>query len=277
MNDGRKIANVAMRSHYSAGIFNIIKIIMCCVRVNVAAILSVFSLVAQAPDLQFEVASLKPAQPGAQGVVLRPAPGNRRYIATNETLKEIIVVAYRIRFDQVSGGPGWMATDRWDINAEAERPSSVEEFHVMLRNLIKERFKLQIRFETKERPVYLLSVDKTGMKMTPHEIGSAGDPWIDQAGSLKWTAKFISMDYLAWLLSGRLSRPVIDRTGLKGTYDFTLAWTPVLSAPLPDADVDSSGPGIIEAVQKQLGLKLEPQRAPVQMLVIDHAEKPTEN
>jgi uncharacterized protein (TIGR03435 family) len=85
------------------------------------------------------------------------------------------------------------------------------------------------------------------------------------------------MDYLAWLLSGRVSRPVIDRTGLKGTYDFTLSWTPGLSAPLPDADVDSAGPGIIEAVQKQLGLKLEPQRGPVQMLVIDHAEKPTEN
>src|ERR1700689_3367812 len=129
---------------------------MYCVRVSAAAILAVFGMVAQAPDLQFEVASVKPSQPGAQGVVLRPAPGNKRYVAANETLKEIIVVAYRIRFDQVSGGPGWMESDRWDINAEAERPSSVEEFHVMLRNQIKERFKLTMHSETKERPVYLL-------------------------------------------------------------------------------------------------------------------------
>jgi uncharacterized protein (TIGR03435 family) len=250
--------------------------IMHCVRVAFAAILSVFSLPAQAPDLQFEVASLKPSQPGAQGVVMHAAPGSRRYIVANENLKEMLVVAYRLRFDQVSGAAGWMATDRWDINAEAERPSSVEEFQVMLRNLLEERFKLQMHFETKERPVYVMLVDKAGMKMTPHEIGG-GDRWIDQTGFLKWTARFIPMDYFAWLLSGRVGRPVIDRTGLKGTYDFTLAWSPGLPAPLPDADVDRSGPGLVEAVQKQLGLKLDPQRAPVDLLVIDHAEKPTEN
>jgi uncharacterized protein (TIGR03435 family) len=257
--------------------FNIIESIMYCVRVAVAAMLGVFSLLAQAPDLQFEVASLKPSQPGAQGVVLHAAPGNRRYIATNENLKEMLVVTYRLRFDQVSGGPGWMATDHWDINAEAERPSSGEEFQVMLRNLLKERFKLEMHFETKERPVYVMSVDKAGMKMTPHEIGSGGDRRIDQTGSLKWTAKFVPMDYFAWLLSTRVGRPVVDRTGLKGTYDFTLSWTPGLSAQQPDAAVDSPGPGIVEAVQKQLGLKLEPQRAPVEFLVIDHAEKPAEN
>lgn len=250
---------------------------MYCVRIGALAMLTAFGLPAQAPDLQFEVASLKPSPPDGQRAVLRPAPGHLRYIATHEPLKEMIIVAYRIRFDQVSGGPGWIATDGWDINAEAERPSTVEEFHVMLRNLLKERFKLQMHTETKERPVYILSVDKTGVKMTPHEVGSVGDPWIDEAGSLKWTAKFIPMDYLAWLLSVYLDRPIIDRTGLKGTWDFTLSWTPELSARPPDATVDGSYPGIFEALQKQLGLKLEPRRAPVEMLVIDHAEKPTEN
>jgi uncharacterized protein (TIGR03435 family) len=82
------------------------------------------------------------------------------------------------------------------------------------------------------------------------------------------------MDYLSWLLSFYLDRPIIDRTGLKGAYDFTLSWTPELSAGLPDSSVDSSVPGIIEALQKQLGLKVEPQKAPVEILVIDHVEKP---
>jgi uncharacterized protein (TIGR03435 family) len=137
---------------------------MHCVRICAAAMLTVFGLLAQAPDLQFEVASLKPTTPGAQGVVLRAAPGHQRYIAANETLKELIVVAYRIRFDQVSGAPGWMTADRFDINAEAERPSTAKEFHVMLLNLLKERFKLRMHFETKERPVYVLSVDRGGLR-----------------------------------------------------------------------------------------------------------------
>ncbi len=254
---------------------------MYCVRITAAAMLTVFGLAArlaaQAPDLQFEVASLKPSPPEEQGVVLRAAPGHRRYIATNETLKELIVVAYRIKFDQISGGPGWMASDHFDINAEAERPSTAREFHVMLLNLLKERFKLKMHFETKERPVYVLSVDRGGMKMTPHEIASADDFSIEESGLRKWTAKFVPMDYLAWLLSFYLDRPIIDRTGLKGTYDFTLSWTPELSAGLPDTSVDSPAPGIVEALQKQLGLKVEPQRAPVEILVIDHVEKPGDN
>ena len=248
---------------------------MHCVRLVLAAMLTVPALVAQPPDLQFEVASLKPSRPGAQGNVLHPAPGHQRYVATNEPLKEMLIVAYRIRFDQVSGGPGWMATDLWDINAEAERPSSVEEFHVMLRNLLKERFNLRMHSETKERPVYILSVDKTGVKMTPNETGTADDASIDEAGFLKWTSKSIPMDYLAWLLSVYLDRPIIDRTGLTGTWDFTLSWTPDL--PTRQQPDDNLYPGIFEALQKQLGLKLESQRAPVEVLVIDHAEKPAEN
>jgi len=246
---------------------------MQCVRIAVAATLTVFCMLAEPPDLQFEVASLKPSKPGGQGDVIRPAPGGRRYIATNVPLSELIAVAYRVKFDQVSGGPGWVDSEHFDMNAEAERPSSIEELHGMLRNLIKERFKLQMHSETKERPVYVLSVDKTGVKMKPHEIGSAGDPWVEQPVPGELTARFAPMDYFAWLLSLFLDRPVLDRTGLKGGYDFHLSWTPDLSA----APVDAASPGIFEALQKQLGLKLEPQRGPVEILVIDHAEQPVEN
>jgi uncharacterized protein (TIGR03435 family) len=119
--------------------------------------------------------------------------------------------------------------------------------------------------------------------MTPHEIGSAGDPWIDQPGFGKWTAKFTPMDFFAWRLSMMLDRTVLDRTGLKGGYDFDLSWTPELPPGFPEGGllngqpVDTPGPTIFAALEKQLGLKLEPQRGRVEILVIDHAEKPVEN
>jgi uncharacterized protein (TIGR03435 family) len=244
------------------------------VRLTVAVILSVFSLPAQAPDLQFEVASLKPSPPDTPPGTIYPAPGRQRYIATGASLRNLITVAYRVRDNQISGGPGWLTTDYFEMNAEAERPSSVEELHVMLRNLIKERFKLRMHVETKELPVYVLSVDKTGVKMTPSDSTSAGDSLVRQSAPGTLTARFTSMEYFAWLLSFFVDRPILDRTGLKGVYDFTLSWNQVLSADLPG---DSSGPGIFEALRKQLGLKLEPQNGPLEILVIDHAEKPTEN
>jgi uncharacterized protein (TIGR03435 family) len=248
--------------------------IMHCVRLAFAALLTVSSLSAQAPDLQFEVASLKPSKPGAPPGSLFPAPGRQRYVATGASLRLFITVAYRVRDDQVSGGPGWLTSDYFDMNARAERPSSIEELHGMLRNLIKERFKLRMHVETKEHPVYVLTVDKTGVKMTPRDIASTGDALIQQSGPATLTARFTSMDYFAWLLSFFVDRPILDRTGLKGVYDFNLSWNSDLSADLPG---DTSGPGIFEALRKQLGLRLEPQNGPLEILVIDHAEKPAEN
>jgi uncharacterized protein (TIGR03435 family) len=252
--------------------------------IPVSRLLSILCLCmgAQSPDLQFEVASLKPGQgggqAGGQGGSIRPAPGGRRYIANNATLKLMLTVAYRVKASQISGGPGWMEFDPFDMNAEAERPSTIAELHIMLQNLIKERFKLQMHMETKERPVYVLSVDKAGVKMTPDEIGSVGDPWIEQPGIGKLTAKYTPMDYFAWLLSLFLDRPILDRTGLKGGYNFNLSWTPVLPAAQSDTALsDTASPGIFEALQKQLGLRLEPQKGPVDILVIDHAEKPDGN
>jgi len=260
---------------------------MHCVRAGAAAMLTVFGLVAQSPDLQFEVASLKPSQPGAKAGGIRPAPGGRRYTAAGVPLKLLLTVAYRIREDQISGGPGWLGTDLFDMNAEAARPSIIDELHVMLQNLIEERFKLRMHSETKERAFYVLKVDKAGIKMKPHEIGSAGDPWIEQPAFGKWIAKFAPMDYLAWRPSAWVDRTVPDRTGLKGGYDFELSWTPGF-APVPppgfpegglinSQPADTSGPTVFAAIEKQLGLKLEPQKGPVDVLVIDLVEKPVEN
>jgi uncharacterized protein (TIGR03435 family) len=247
---------------------------------------------AQAPvaaptPVKFEVASLKPSQPGGRGGGIRPTPGGERYVATNVPLKLLITVAYRVKAEQVVGGPDWINTDPYDMNAKAEKPSSVEDLHLMLQDLLAERFKLKFHRETKEMPVYALTVDKNGPRLQAHEAQSAGDPWIDQTQEqflhMTMHAKFVSMDYFAWRLAQLLDRPVLDLTKLKGGYDFDLAYTRELPPGLPEGavlngvPVDTSGPPIFEAIQKQLGLKLERQKGPVEIIVIDRAEKAVEN
>jgi uncharacterized protein (TIGR03435 family) len=239
------------------------------------------------PDLKFEVASLKPSPPDVRGGGIRPAQGGERYDANGVSLRLLITVAYRVKADQVVGGPGWMDTDRFDMHAKAEKPSNAEELHIMLQNLLAERFQLQLHRTTKELPIYALTVDKGGPKMEPHEAKSAGDPWIDQAQEqflhMKMTATFCPMDYFAWRLGQLLDRPVVDQTNLQGGYDFKLSYTreppPGMQegAQLNGQPIDTSGPSLVEAIRDQLGLKLEKKKGPVEILAIDHVEKPGEN
>jgi uncharacterized protein (TIGR03435 family) len=237
--------------------------------------------------LRFEVASLKSSPAGGRGGQIRPAPGGDRYLANGVPLQLMIMVAYRIKADQISGGPAWMQTDRYDMNAKAERPANVEELHTMLKNLLTDRFQLRFHREMKELPVYALSVDKGGPKLTAHEAQSAGDPWIDQSidmvVNVKMKAASVPMDYFAWRLGQVLDRPVIDLTKLKGGYDFNLAYTRDLppgigeNALINGSPIDTSGPTIFQALRQQLGLRLEAQKGPGEVLVIDRVEKPTEN
>ena len=242
---------------------------------------------ANAQSLRFEVASLKPNRSGGGRLGIRPAPGGQRYVAANVSLKLLIMVAYRVKINQVTGGPDWIDNERYDLNAKAERPSTAEELHLMLQNLLAERFGLHFHRATKDLPVYLLSVDKGGPKLTPHEAGSAGDPWIDASQALpfhiKWSAKSVPMEYVAWRLGLALDRPVVDRTNLKGGYDFELSYTAEPPPNLPEGvlingrPIDTSGPNVFEALRRQLGLRLEAQKGPVEIIIIDHAEKPMEN
>lgn len=237
-------------------------------------------------SLRFEVASLKPA-PGDPGTAwIHPMPGGERYIATHAPLRLFLTTVYRIKADQVTGGPGWIDTALFDMDARAARPSTMEELHAMLKDLLAERFQLRTHFETKERPVYILTAARV-KGLTPHPAGSAGDPTIAPSMSkplhveLKATAA--SMDYFAYSLTTLLDRPVLDKTGLTGQYDFTVSYTAELAPGIsPDrlvngAPLDTSGPSIFDALRDQLGLRLEPQKGPVPILVIDHVEKPSEN
>ncbi len=210
--------------------------------------------------------------------MMRPAPGGERYVATCVPLRPIITTAYWIRPEQVTGGPPWVDSEPYDITGVASRPSSILDLHAMMQNLLVERFKLQLHRETKELPAYVLTVDKKGIKnLKSHPAGAASDLKIDQSRDglhEKWSAQYTSIDYLVWRLSF-LDRPVVNQTGLQGYYDFDLAFTGE-----PPADVgllDQSGPSLFDALQNQLGLKLEARRAPVDILVIDHAERPSAN
>jgi uncharacterized protein (TIGR03435 family) len=189
------------------------------------------------PSLKLEVAALKPSAPGGRGGGVSPDPGGERYLATNSTIKNLITVAYRIKADEITGGPDWIETDRYDMNAKAERPSSIEELHMMLKNLLADEFKLRFHREMKELPVYALVLDKDGPKMTPHESPSvsetSGETWIaitadpspEQILRRNWHATLTPMDYFAFRLGEMLDRPVVNQTQLKGSYDFDLSFT----------------------------------------------------
>lgn len=264
---------------------------------TVAVLLTIGLARAQAPAhdaglLKFEVASVKPSPPEARGGMARPEPGGLRYRGTNLPLRLYISSAYRIKGDQVVGAPGWVDTDRFDIEAQAQKPSSLDEFHLMTRTLLAERFHLRFHFETKEMPLYALTVDTGspatgGAKLTLHDAANSGDPWIEQGMDMplhaRWTATSSSMELFAFRLASVMDRPVIDQTGLKGDYDFKLAYTMDLPPNLPQnamvngQPIDTSGPSIFQAVRQQLGLRLDPRKGPVQVMVVDHVEKPSEN
>jgi uncharacterized protein (TIGR03435 family) len=106
-------------------------------------------------NLKFEVASLKPSKPDSPGGGIQPAPGGERYVASGVTLRVLIIVAYRFRPDQIVGGPPWMNTERYDMNAKAERPANVDELHVMLQNLIADQFRFQFHTASRQAPIYV--------------------------------------------------------------------------------------------------------------------------
>ena len=240
-------------------------------------------------SLRFDAVTLKPSAPGGTAGGIRPLPGGQRYQATNVPIRLMLQVAYHLKAEQIVGGPEWLDSERFDMNARAERPSNVDELHAMLVNLLVDQLKLRFHREKKELPIYALTVDKGNpRKLTPHPATSSGDPWIEveqdpQPGAFlrnTWHGKFSPMEYLAFRLGQMLDRPVVDQTNLKGEYDFDLSFTRDLppniqpGAQLNGVEIDTSGPRIFEALQKQLGLKLEKQRGEVEIIVIDHAERP---
>lgn len=228
----------------------------------------------------FEVASVKPADPKSRGMTMEIEPGGR-FTATNVLLRSLLKEAYAIRDFQILEPPPWFDSQRYDVSAKGDASDATQVKH-MLQSLLVDRFQLKFHHDAKEFQVYLLTVGKNGPKLkSAQDTDSSGGVRLRGVGRL--TGIHASTGQLAEALSdialnGRhiLDRPVLDRTGLTAVYDFTLEWTPD-PTPSDGATSDSSGPSVFTALQEQLGLKLETHKAPIEMFIIDHVEKASQN
>jgi uncharacterized protein (TIGR03435 family) len=247
-------------------------------RITITALIvgSLVGLRAQTPQrpLAFDVTSVKANTSGAQGGTSKGEPG--RYVGVNVTLRRVIGLAY-LPVQEFVGGPGWIDTERFDIEGKAEGTPNREQMMEMLRSLLADRFKLVVHRETRQMPSYALVAradGKTGPSLRRAEPCTQCGGFSVGKGSLKGTA--VTMTQLAVELpSATEGRRVIDRTGLSGAFDVTLTWN--ADALRPDAAAADGAPSIYAAIQEQLGLTLEPITAPIDVIVIDHAERPASN
>jgi len=199
-----------------------------------------------------------------------------RLSLTNFTLRNLITMAWDLRDHQLTGGPDWLDSAHFDILAkpEVEIPRTPEGSQLearMIQAFLTERFGLVFHRETKEMPIYALVVAKNGPKLAAAPANAESD-WT--MGPIKLTATAMKTSEIAKALSSSLGRMVVDKTSLTGDYTFTLQWASDLES---SAATASDGPSIFTAIQEQLGLKLESQKGPVEMFIIDRAEKPSDN
>jgi uncharacterized protein (TIGR03435 family) len=236
----------------------------------------------------FDVVSIKPSDPLSNGMHFGISPSGT-FEAKGVTLLDLISQAYDVRVFQVVGASGWMGTDKYEIITKDETKSpSVSDLNAMnekqrqefhdrligkLQAMLADRFQLKLHREKKEMPVYALVIAKGGIHMEvssesdDHDSGMNGSRTDEGKSSL--TGKNLPMEHLVRFLSGQTARPVIDQTGLTEKYNFKMIYAPDMN--------DLTGPSIFTALQEQLGLKLESQKGPADVLVIDSVQKPSGN
>lgn len=229
-----------------------------------------------APDAvpSFEVATIKPTDPSdtSRGFHL----SGRRIFIENEDLNTIISVAYAIHKEQIVDAPTWFGKDRYDIKGTPDVAGvpSLHQLQEMIQRLLADRFQLKFNREKRELSVYAIRVAKGGPKIARSTRDPESLP--DQTGNGRGTMRFtnVSMSDFTLGMQEFLEKPVVDRTGLTGRFDFLLNWTPDNSQ---NADDPNAPPGIFTAVQEQLGLRIDSTKAPVDVLAIVHADRPSEN
>ena len=256
---------------------------------------------AQVPAPAFEVASIKPRV--GERALSGPTPPDR-FHSPDTTLRDLIRFAYFLPEFQVAGGPDWIASDRFEVNAKAAAAPTRTAMRLMVQRLLRERFALKVHTETRELPTYELVVARADGRLGPNMRRAAFDcePFyaadrplreagVDEAnvkrcstrmsfGAGVMTESFtgMSLNRLVTSLQNRLARAVVDKTGLAGSFDVELRFSDEglagVPALLPGA-TRREGPAIFTALQEQLGLRLESSRGPVEVLVVDSAERPT--
>lgn len=234
-------------------------------------------------DPTFEVATIKPANPDrpGQSILVNPAG---MFTTTNTSLKDLMIFAYGIHPGQLQNLPAWAESDKYDITGKPDHEGVGNDTQIrsMMKKLLAERFNLSFHRETKELSAYTLNVGRTGHKLSANETGG-NLPGFGGRGPGSIGIRNSTMEQFAGFLQARIvDRPVVDKTELKGKYDFTLTWRPEQlgpqppNAPPPPADLESR-PDIFTAMQEQLGLQFKAERTPVEVLVIDKAAKPSDN
>jgi uncharacterized protein (TIGR03435 family) len=230
----------------------------------------------------FEAASVKPAGRGRIGGGINVLPARIRIV--NASLKFCVQVAWNVKDFQVSGAAGWMDTDAYEIDAVAASPFKGGEFRTMLQALLADRFGLGIHRETQLKAGYALVAGRNSPKLPPPkddlDIVFGRTP----SGDVTLKATSASMNQLAYALAETLGATVVDQTGIDGRFDVSLQFTPdqplrtKSGAPVPPPPPDAApGPSIFNALQDKLGLKLEARKVPVEVIVIDHAHRPSDN
>jgi uncharacterized protein (TIGR03435 family) len=254
---------------------------------------------AAAPLPVFDVVSVKPNKTGEGGTMFMFIPDGIRITGT--PIQMLLREAFGVEDDRIFGAPGWVKSNRYDIEAKVEAADAPklkllksDQLGQMLQPLLVDRFNLKFHHETRELPLYALVVAKGGLKMKASEPQATGPDAPRARRMLMFTGRghlesqSSSVDMLLHILAQQTGRTIIDKTGLTGNYDYVLQWTPD-DAPLTnagnpegglpknDASTPDSGPSIFTALEEQLGLKLESQKGPVDVIVIDHVEEPSEN
>jgi uncharacterized protein (TIGR03435 family) len=223
----------------------------------------------------FEVASIKPSNTdptSSSGI----STGHGRLEARNVTLKRCIMGAYGVGPHQVLGGPDWLESNRFQISAAAGQPIDDDAvLMTMLQGLLAERFKLAVHREIKTIPAFVVEIAKNGPKLERGDAGEARTNTSTNKSGVTIDAHHASMDSFAKILARRMELPVVNQTGLEGFFNLKLQWTP--DVPHASDGGATEAPSIFTAIQEQLGLRLRAEKAPVEILVIDHVEKPSEN
>ena len=233
----------------------------------------------------FEVATIKPTQEGTH-FTIHPT-GSGELIANDVSLAYLIKFAYEVSPRQITKGPAWLDTDKYDVKAkpDIEGQPSLKQMRVMVQKLLADRFQLKFHHEKLELPVYAVTVAKGGPKLTVNDTNPNGNPGYGggPGGGMRVINSTIA-EFISFVLNDAVALPVVDQTGLGSTrYNFVLKWTPDASqsGAMPPASPPAEGadapPDIFAAMQQQLGLKLESKKAPVDVMVIDHVEKPSPN
>ena len=291
-----------------------------CVLISVATAAAIPQAQATTPADRFEVVSVKPYKGPLTMISSNTEPGGR-FVAQQQSLRDLVTLAYRVRESQIIGGPAWMGSDRFDVNARTNRElppfdpaGEIGPLERMLQSLLADRFKLVAHRETRELPIFALVMarsdgrprEKLGEKLRRSSTdcasvfadrARAGQPGPLVTGDRPTCGMVVSpwsiridggpLSQLTMVLTSMTNRFVVDRTGLTGNYDVDLQWTPQgirtgrppgdnpAGPPFPAPPPDANGATLETAIQEQLGLKLDPQRGPVPVLVIERAEPPS--